>query len=806
MNAPDLRRILKEAPLKGFALVERTARDILFNKRTLVIIILICIPGLIGGYWSSVLIDDIPQSSIDLKEAPSGSLIIEADVPQWLPKGEVVLEDAIVFHNRGNFPTTTAIVIELEDDSKVLGPLEIPITEDGEEFLQDLELDTTELDGKVDLRIRAAINKEDRDRYRAMVDLGDLAVDDPADVPVAFLNPLLVDFSYYEEEWRIDPWEKAEGYIDIFNGTVEVRADHQINNRGYTVDPVEVEFPTPVEFRVEYPKLVERMEEFNIIVGNTTPLPDGWTYEFSLGVTIDEDVWDYLAHSEDLDNPVVIEGLKLGPSNDELFMDITVTTPQGKYTLYEDFGIEVIGRDTLPEGTIIPMSNFTMDDSQGTVLAIYVPSVVVSGYPVNVYAAMSGSTYWYGPLNVTLGINGETFEYKGWPDGEENIFNISVPEDIIPDLEETANTRWDVEMEFLDHEYDNSFSLTVGPFPNPDEIYYETENILVPTGISGWIDYPIAFTTDDPEPIEVRVFNTGEMNRDVVAALYINDEVLVSDTINISGDDDTTFTFDIPEVLNDTDEQNFTVLVFIDTEDGYFLIGGGLVQSDVVSGTYKVEITKQIFLITFIQVYLLFIVLLVAFIYGKGLIGNELDNKTFTVTITAPITRLELCGYKYLGYLLTLTLICSIPVAITYFAFGAAMGVRETIAGAGLLGIALFMVFLAIAVYGAVFLFIGTFKRWSTVIGLIYLFLWEMFLGRVDFFVQKVAVGHYIRSAVLPTLEPYANNVEEILMLQNFMTSKSMATSQPMALLVLVIITVVFIGLSILRLRHMDFE
>jgi len=806
MNPPDLRRILKEAPVKGVAIIERTARDILFNKRTLVIILLICIPGLIGAYWSVVIVKDIPRDEVDLREVTRGGIDVRARVPQWLPADSNVTIP-LWFTNEGSFMAYSKVVVEFSGETFDMGVLEVPVTSEGEPMEVPLFLNTTGMEDEASLKIKFRFDQSQWESNQRPIDLGeDLIVDDPEDVPVELINPILEAYSddYYEDYYNNYREGDDNKFTTIFNGKVEIRNVEEINHHDLMNRKESAQFTSPVSFGLDYPIAVGKGELFNITVTNTTPLgPDG-VYDVSIGLYISSDNMAPIGDFESVNTSAVFDDITLVNPTNYFFVEITLDEPNGQLTLSDWFVINTLDPKTTPLGDNDLMVSLPLDKANGPLFEVHVPSQIVLGYPIPITASVSGSSYWDGQVNMSFKMDGNEFTHQSiLKDGLLNE-TVIIPEEIFPQSDGWDQNELNVNLEYMGISISWNFTTSYGQYPPAMIVTEPDERVFVPPGLFAEVSYPWAFTTKDKEEFQVTVKNTGLVEREGVVALYVEDEVVVSNELVLAPGKKQEVALTIPPVLEDAENQNFTVLLFLKTGGGYNLVGGTLIQDEVIGGTYDVEVTKQVFLITFIQMYLYTIVLLVAFIYARGLIGSELENRTMTITMTAPVTRLEICGYKYIGYLLTLTLICAIPVIVSYFTFGIAMGASGIISSAGLLGASLFMIFLSVAAYGALFMFIGSIHKYATIGGLFYLFLFEMVLGRMPFFIQKISIGHYIRSAVLPILEPYGHNMEEMLMLQNEMTGRSLATSQPISLLVLVIISILFLGLTIMRVRGMD--
>jgi hypothetical protein len=145
--------------------------------------------------------------------------------------------------------------------------------------------------------------------------------------------------------------------------------------------------------------------------------------------------------------------------------------------------------------------------------------------------------------------------------------------------------------------------------------------------------------------------------------------------------------------------------------------------------------------------YLRFIVPVLGVFYGTSLIADEVDDKTITYLFTRPIARGAVLVGKYLAYLVATAFVVLPSVMIVYFVLVPFRG--GTLAGTfpdlvkdlGLLG-------LGLAVYGAVFAWIGAQLRHPLVIGLVFAFGWEPAVLIVPGYLRRFTVAYYLQGLV----------------------------------------------------------
>lgn len=152
--------------------------------------------------------------------------------------------------------------------------------------------------------------------------------------------------------------------------------------------------------------------------------------------------------------------------------------------------------------------------------------------------------------------------------------------------------------------------------------------------------------------------------------------------------------------------------------------------------------------------FLRFIVPVLGVFYGTALMADEVEDKTITYLFTRPVPRGAVLLGKYLAYLACTTLIVLPSVVLVYFlvmpsgggGMGAiARGFPDLVKDLGILA-------LGLAVYGAVFAFIGAQLKRPLLFGLFFAFGWEYVVLAVPGYLKIFTVAHYLRALVPHTM------------------------------------------------------
>ena len=152
--------------------------------------------------------------------------------------------------------------------------------------------------------------------------------------------------------------------------------------------------------------------------------------------------------------------------------------------------------------------------------------------------------------------------------------------------------------------------------------------------------------------------------------------------------------------------------------------------------------------------YLRFTVPVLGVFYGTSLIADEVEDKTITYLFTRPIPEGAVLVGKYLAYLACTIFVVLPSVVIVYLSI---VPMRGSLGGSFIdLVKDLLLLAIGLAVYGAVFAFIGArFKR-PLLIGLIFVFGWEQVALAFPGYLKKFTVAYYLQ-ALVPHAMPNDN-------------------------------------------------
>lgn len=216
-------------------------------------------------------------------------------------------------------------------------------------------------------------------------------------------------------------------------------------------------------------------------------------------------------------------------------------------------------------------------------------------------------------------------------------------------------------------------------------------------------------------------------------------------------------------------------------------LGAPVFESDIRAGGTAVRMTgPAIFGLMIWVLYLRFTVPVLGVFYGTSLMADEVEDKTVTYLFVRPVRRGAVLVGKYLAYLACTTCVVLPSVVLVYLLVVPMQDVRELGRSFTDLLTDLGLLALGLAVYGAVFAFIGAAFRRPLLIGLVFIFGWEQAALAFPGYMKQLTVAYYLQ-ALVPHAMPSDGVVS---MLQGFFRdSPGVAVS----LLTLTVIWAVFL-------------
>jgi ABC-type transport system involved in multi-copper enzyme maturation permease subunit len=155
----------------------------------------------------------------------------------------------------------------------------------------------------------------------------------------------------------------------------------------------------------------------------------------------------------------------------------------------------------------------------------------------------------------------------------------------------------------------------------------------------------------------------------------------------------------------------------------------------------------DLFVMITMLVYLQFIVLYACLLFGASLFAEEEENKTLTYLTSRPVSTFELVVYKYIGFLFSAFVLFLIPLLLNFAIIATHTSITLTSDFLFELGQYIGLMFVAVAAWGALFMFFGVFfRKYSLVVGLLYALMWETFVANIGAGIKYATVNYYIRS------------------------------------------------------------
>src|SRR5687767_13614469 len=176
-------------------------------------------------------------------------------------------------------------------------------------------------------------------------------------------------------------------------------------------------------------------------------------------------------------------------------------------------------------------------------------------------------------------------------------------------------------------------------------------------------------------------------------------------------------------------------------------LGAPLMDETIRGGANPVRMTgPAIFGLMVWVFYLRFTVPVLGIFYGTSLIADEVEDKTITYLFTRPIRRGAVLLGKYLAYLACTIFVVLPSVMLVYLLI---VPMRGTLGGSFVdLLKDLSLLALGLAVYGALFAFIGAKYKRPLLIGLIFIFGYEQAALAFPGYLRYYTIAYYIQALV----------------------------------------------------------
>lgn len=154
------------------------------------------------------------------------------------------------------------------------------------------------------------------------------------------------------------------------------------------------------------------------------------------------------------------------------------------------------------------------------------------------------------------------------------------------------------------------------------------------------------------------------------------------------------------------------------------------------------ELFADLSLFLFLQFY----VLLYSLIYAAPLLNEEIEKKTMTYLISRPMKRWEVVVFKFAGFVISINALFAVAVFVTYVTFNIHDSFSLFADNLDLMFYVWLIMFLGSLAYGALFTMAGALFKHPLMIGILFAFIWEVFIVNIGGNIRKVTIMYYLRS------------------------------------------------------------
>ena len=182
---------------------------------------------------------------------------------------------------------------------------------------------------------------------------------------------------------------------------------------------------------------------------------------------------------------------------------------------------------------------------------------------------------------------------------------------------------------------------------------------------------------------------------------------------------------------------------------GLVFLGAPIFEQNVVRNGARSTILvpgPMVFGYVMWMLYLTVIVPILGVFYGTSLMADEVEDKTITYLFVRPIRRGAVLLGKYLAYVVCTVFVVLPSVVLVYLLI---VPINGSLGGSFIdLLKDLVLLAMGLAVYGAVFAFIGAKLKRPLLIGLIFIFGWEPAAMAFPGYMKRFTVSYYIQGLV----------------------------------------------------------
>jgi ABC-type transport system involved in multi-copper enzyme maturation permease subunit len=182
---------------------------------------------------------------------------------------------------------------------------------------------------------------------------------------------------------------------------------------------------------------------------------------------------------------------------------------------------------------------------------------------------------------------------------------------------------------------------------------------------------------------------------------------------------------------------------------GLVFLGAPIFEQNVVRNGARSTILvpgPMVFGYVMWMLYLTVIVPILGVFYGTSLMADEVEDKTITYLFVRPIRRGAVLLGKYLAYVVCTVFVVLPSVVLVYLLI---VPINGSLGGSFIdLLKDLVLLTMGLAVYGAVFAFIGAKLKRPLLVGLIFIFGWEPAAMAFPGYMKRFTVSYYIQGLV----------------------------------------------------------
>lgn len=270
--------------------------------------------------------------------------------------------------------------------------------------------------------------------------------------------------------------------------------------------------------------------------------------------------------------------------------------------------------------------------------------------------------------------------------------------------------------------------------------------------------FPQSISTNEPFEIAVDAYSTLPNRTNITFDFTIADKKITRN-VTISPNDRSTFSWRF-EPWDGMPVGSIDTVIEISVPNATPPSQSFRQSVEITDRSIRPYYSTQIFLFMFANIYLRFFLLFPLLILAGMVMEEDMEKKRIHFLVTKTLRRHEVYLLKFATYVVSAALVVSLTILLLYMIV---FSYSSMAAGLDVLGVSLLAGFLAVLAFGALFFLLTLVTKRAMMVGAFYLFIFELFLGSLQFDAQRLTISYPLRSVIYSMLSSKGDFLADLL-------------------------------------------